>query len=175
MLYLIWDFYGCLFRISPVGVSVLAIVAYPIGITSEQLALYTKLIVLKQILRLKWLARLKSVAEQHSEENLIIKYVTPVYEDFWGYYMRIHAKGGSDLVAIIERYNLTRFFFLNMAFLSLLCSVIHSFRVRITDSYSLIMFVAFVIWLIFHIQTNQGFYRIVGIASVILKETKGSA
>lgn len=142
---------------SNTGVLVLVtVIAYPLGLTTEQIALTLRQAIFGKTNFL-------------SDDKLIKRHLDTDRAGFWLKYIRVLSESDPNVSTMIEQYNLTRFFFLNMAFLALSISVSEvlvkrSFCNPLTYLALLLSIVSF----LYHVQFNRGFYIIVGFAHQVL-------
>ena len=165
----IFSFY-CLHLLSPQSeltsilsntgdVVLLTVIAYPLGLTTEYLAL---------AFRQLFFGKCNCL----SENKLIKEYLDTDQNGFWFKYIYILSYSEPNVSAIIEQYNLTRFFFLNMTFVSMVVFIINLIVTRsISTLVSCVALLLAVVFFYCHINSNKGFYKIVGFAQKVLDST----
>jgi hypothetical protein len=164
IIYLIFEYSEQIMSITRIGntelIFLVAILSYPLGITSELIALNIIQLIFK-------------LTKNLSDSALIKKYLNCTQTEFWNRYIKIYSSGKSELIAVLDQYNLLRFFFLNMTFFSLLAVIIHSFHSKvIIDWFNCILIFFIVVFYLYYMTTNNGFYMLWGIADKTLTDKK---
>jgi hypothetical protein len=92
-------------------------------------------------------------------------------EEFWTRYIRLYSEANPRLIGMIESMNLNKFFFLNMAFVTILSLIIH---ISLTGQYlnyiPIMQAILAIAFIKFHLQSSDHFLYVFDLATIPAKK-----
>lgn len=134
------------------------ILSYPVGTIFQQLAITIREFCLRNT--------------KYSNDVLGYYYLQCDLEGFWTRYIKFYSKANPRLISMVTEENLNKFFFLNMAFVTILSLIVHIALTRQLLHYiPLIQIILIMIFIKYHIQCSYYYLYIFNKATNPVKKS----
>jgi hypothetical protein len=134
------------------------ILSYPIGTIFQQFAITLREACLRNT--------------KYSNAVFNFKYLQCDLEEFWTRYVTFYSEANPRLISMVESENLNKFFFLNMAFVTIMSLIVHiSLTRQILHYIPLIQMILIAVFIKYHFQSQSYYLYIFNKATKPIKKS----
>jgi hypothetical protein len=130
----------------------MATLSYPLGTVIQQLSISVRGFLLK--------------GTKYSDQAQIARYMHCEMEEFWIRYVKFYSEANPKLISMVQQENLNKFFFLNMATITLISFFVHIVTSKqIVSPISLAQLLFVVIFIRYHFKCQDHYHYVLNLVT----------